>query len=49
MPALIRVTDETTIPELYECLALVARTPDTEGRRLRLDALLDEVNARRVE
>jgi len=49
MTALIRVTDDTTVPELMECLALVSRSPRTDARDARCDALLDEINTRREQ
>lgn len=47
MTTLIRITDDTTITELLECLALMSRTADTEGRTRRIGALLDELLSRK--
>lgn len=47
MTSLFRIEDTTTIPELLECLALVSRSPRTDRRTDRCDALLDEILERR--
>lgn len=47
MPALIRITDESTEADLLECMSLLPRAEWAADRETRIDALWAEVLVRR--
>lgn len=47
MPALVRITDSTTVPELLECMSLLPREAWDARRETLIDTLWAEVLVRR--